>query len=608
MNKDVIYIEPEDDITDIITKIENSKEKIVALVPPKKAGVFRSIVNIKLISKAAASAEKTAVLVTTDPSIVKLAATTKLPVTKNLQSAPVIPKVDNDIEKDTTSEEDLVEPDDEAEEKDVEEEEGEKEQPSDTDEGEDEDETDSDEEEGSDEDNETDSDEDDDSENDSDEKTTKGKKSKKAKKTAKEYANKLAKSDNPVLKWIGTHPKLTAGLGAGFVLLILIGIWAFAIAPAVTITVSLNASKGNFSENVTFTEKLEEENSGEGKFYLTEKKIEDKSEVEFEATGKKNVGEKAKGTLVVYYDFPVAGDGGKIAINAGTAFTNNNLTYTVDESSSISWDGDVTTAKDDCENFGQPGWKAAGCRVSRKINVTATAPGSNYNTSAGNGWNSAASVRVSSASIGGGTDQTVTVVQQSDIDKAKEELAKKGDDTENPGKDRLYESLEDSDFVIESSYRQTVNDAVSTPAVGEEVKEGEKAKLAATTTYSVYVVDKTKVEEFIHEKAKLAENFKIYSVSDPFVENFIKTDAGWTGKLKTAYTYGPKVTENEIIEIVKGKGLGVAQHDIKDIEGIGPVHIDTSVPWVSAVPGDPEKITVILEIKENWKADENTKP
>ena len=34
MNKDVIYIEPEDDITDIIAKIENSKEKIVALVPP----------------------------------------------------------------------------------------------------------------------------------------------------------------------------------------------------------------------------------------------------------------------------------------------------------------------------------------------------------------------------------------------------------------------------------------------------------------------------------------------------------------------------------------------------------------------------------------------
>ena len=99
MNKDVIYIEPEDDITDIITKIENSKEKIVALVPPKKAGVFRSVVNIKLITKAGKAAEKTIVLVTTDPSIVKLAAATKLPVTKDLQTAPAVPTVEEGVEE-----------------------------------------------------------------------------------------------------------------------------------------------------------------------------------------------------------------------------------------------------------------------------------------------------------------------------------------------------------------------------------------------------------------------------------------------------------------------------------------------------------------------------
>ena len=107
MNKDVIYIEPEDDITDIITKIENSKEKIIALVPPKKAGVFRSVVNIKLIAKSSASAKKTVVLVTTDPSIVRLAAATKLPVTKDLQTAPTIPTADTEAE--TTSKEELVE-------------------------------------------------------------------------------------------------------------------------------------------------------------------------------------------------------------------------------------------------------------------------------------------------------------------------------------------------------------------------------------------------------------------------------------------------------------------------------------------------------------------
>ena len=51
MNKDVIYIEPEDDITDIISRIKSSKQKVVALVPPKKLGIMRSAVNIKLIAK-----------------------------------------------------------------------------------------------------------------------------------------------------------------------------------------------------------------------------------------------------------------------------------------------------------------------------------------------------------------------------------------------------------------------------------------------------------------------------------------------------------------------------------------------------------------------------
>ena len=109
MNKDVIYIEPEDDITDIISKIETSKSKIVALVPPKKAGVFRSVVNIKLLAKSAASASKTVVLVTTDPSITKLAASIKIPVTKNLQTAPSIPKIEEAPE--STTEEDVIEQD-----------------------------------------------------------------------------------------------------------------------------------------------------------------------------------------------------------------------------------------------------------------------------------------------------------------------------------------------------------------------------------------------------------------------------------------------------------------------------------------------------------------
>ena len=91
MNKDVIYIEPEDDITDIISKLRGSQAKVVALVPPKKIGVLRSAVNTKLISKAAKSAKKVAVIVTTDSALIKLSASAGIPVAKNLSSRPKLP-------------------------------------------------------------------------------------------------------------------------------------------------------------------------------------------------------------------------------------------------------------------------------------------------------------------------------------------------------------------------------------------------------------------------------------------------------------------------------------------------------------------------------------
>ena len=91
MNKDVVYIEPEDDITDILGRIKNSEEKVVALVPPKKLGVLRSAVNEKLIAKTAKTADKVVVMVTADQALLKLAVAAGLPVAKTLQSRPVMP-------------------------------------------------------------------------------------------------------------------------------------------------------------------------------------------------------------------------------------------------------------------------------------------------------------------------------------------------------------------------------------------------------------------------------------------------------------------------------------------------------------------------------------
>lgn len=555
MNKDVIYIEPEDDITDIITKIENSKSKIIALVPPKKASVFRSVVNIKLISKAAASAEKTVVLVTTDPPIIKLAAATKIPVAKNLQSAPSIPKLEDNDERITTEE--VRESSDESEDKTTQEEE--------IDEGEDEDEPDI---------------------------LDKEEKAENLEKPAKEKKLAIKKSGNKFISWFNDHRKKAIVLGTLLGVLIIVLIWALLIAPAATLVVGIKTNVNNFSEAVSFTTKFEEEDADTGKFYLEEKKLETIKKVEFEATGQKNIGEKAKGDLVIYTYFKVSGS---IQIKSGTKFSLDSLAFVANEDATLSWDG---KNMDSCGNSSNPiAFINSGCLVSGRIKVIATEPGSKYNISANNtGWSTPANVAVySDKAMSGGTDEIIKVVSKEDIEKAKTEL-EDSDQVEN--KEKLFSEVGDNMMIIEASFSQTTEDAISNPAVGEKVEPDVKPTLTAKTTAKVYVIDETKVKEFIAEKAKLGENQKIYEIKNPFIENFMKTDGGFSGKLKTSYTTGPNVTENSVIETVKGKGLGQAQHDLRDINGIISVTINPSFPWVTSIPNDSNKITVILEIKD----------
>ena len=579
MNKDVIYIEPEDDITDIITKIENSKEKIIALVPPKKAGVFRSVVNIKLIAKSSASAKKTVVLVTTDPSIVRLAAATKLPVTKDLQTAPTIPTAEAEVE--ATSKEELVEESD-----------GTVETKEDIDELE---ESKAEKDEGKDEAVAEDASKDEKDEKTADDADEEEEEEERKEKPAKSKKEKSKRSGNKFAIWFAEHKKLAIIGGIGCLLLILGLVWAFAIAPAATVTVAIRTTSNNFSENVSFTTVPSDENAEEGKFYLEERKTETAKAIEFEATGSKNIGEKATGEITVIATVP--SEGGSVQVQAGDTFTNGGLKFVADKTVMMSYDGKDDSVCDNADDVSMREFKKQGCKIYAKVKVTAAEAGSQYNISAREtGWDTTAPVSAySTGAMSGGTDNTVTVVQQSDIDKAKAELASTD---ESNNKEKLLSEIGDDKIVISSSFNQTASEAASTPAVGEEVKDGISPTIKATTVATVYVIDKAKVEEFITKKADLKENQKIYEMKDPFVESFLKSSDGYTGRLKTSYLTGPKLNDSDIVEIVRGKGFGDAQHALKGVDGVAEVTIEGSFPWVKSIPGDTNKITVYLDVKD----------
>ena len=556
MNKDVIYIEPEDDITDIINRLTAAQQKVVALVPPSKPSVLRSAVNIKLIAKTAQAADKAAVIVTADPGLTKLAAAANLPVAKTLQSRPVVPNADEITP--TTPDEVIDETELEkahAEELKANAEAKEKAEPDQV----------------------INSSE---IEPDLDDK-------KKSKKDSK------GKKGEDGAKKIPTFEKYRKWIIIGAIALILIIgflIWALIFAPAANIIVSIRTTAQNFSENIAFTFDPAADDYKNGKFYLEEQKIENKAEVEMEATGKKDVGEHAKGTLTLVYYFKSSGG---VSIPAGSTFSYGSLRYTTDADASITWDEDDSV----CESGSSI---ARGCIRSTKANITAVESGEAYNIEAhNNGWAQSldADLYVSNAAITGGTTRIVTVVSQADIDKAREKL---GNDTAAEGKAKLLEGMPESLMPIESSFRQDVGDPVATPALDQEVPEGTKPKLASTTTFIMYGVDKVHLDEYIKNKSSegLAKDQRVYASGTPFFERFLESEGNYTAKLKTTVQYGPKVTEKDILEKSKGRKNGEVQTLLKSINGVSSVKIQPSFFWVRSVPNDENRITIELRVEE----------
>lgn len=567
MNKEVIYLEPEDDITDILTKLQRAEQKLVALVPPKKAAMFRSAVNMKLVARAAKESKKVAVIVTADPAVVKLAMAAQIPVAKTLQSRPVVPTPE--MIKDTENEEQIIDEDlaEDTPKNDTKDKkpqtkdakaEGTKSAPKKTDDVINIDE-------------------------DSLENDSKDKKNKK-----KSPKDKKVPNLEKYRKWI------ILGSVAG-VLLIVFFVWALVFAPAAKITVAMHTFANNFNEPVTFTTDEAAANAEEGKFLVKQLAYEDKFEADFTATGQEDRGEKARGSLKVSYELSASAvqnnskDGFSIEIPAGTEFTaSNGLRYRATGGTTLSWDGAIG-GDSPCKS------NRASCTLNSTIDVEATNSGSNYDVGTSATWTSSVGGVTAKANSGisGGTTKMVTTVTQADINKAAEDRG--GENKEAEGKAKLMEEVTDDEIAIEASYKVEVGDLKSSPGVGSETSDG-KAHLSAVTTYSIYVVEKAKIEEFIDKKTELGEDQRIYSIGEPYFESFNNIDEG--ANLKTTIKVGPTVTEEDIIERTKGRKIGEVQSLLRSINGVSSVEVTPSYFWVRKVPKKAEKITVDMTVED----------
>ena len=508
-----------------------------------------------MVANAGSVAVKVVVIVTTDSSLIKLAAAAQIPVAKNLQSRPKLPS--EIIEKEKELGEQVI--------------------------------------------NEADFDDEDTAEATAVAEVAKNTKPAAKKPTrqaqeissddiekSEEKSKKGKKSDQKgVIPTLEKYRKWIIIGASAFVLLVVFLVWAFVFAPAAKVSVAIRTTSNNFSENVSFVTKTGTEKPEEGVFLLEEQSVNKTSSVEFTATGKEDKGEKAKGSFKLTATFSTDTIDSTISVPAGTVFTRGEYGYSIDASTDFKLDSD-----DDC-TVSQ--LKNGSCTISTTVGATAVNSGEQYNIGVYSDWTTGiAGVSASNTAFSGGTSRIVTVVSQDDFNTAKEKLASEGAED---GKEELAKKFGDDMITIASSLEVSTSDPKSSPAVGEEA---DKAKIEATTTYKMFAVDKTKVEDFVKSKTeeKLASDQKIYAIDNPFFENFTKSDSSYTAKLKASTKSGPKVNEEEIMEKSKGKKVGEVQSILKSINGVSSVKVDTSFPWVNFVPDDPNKVTIDLKVEE----------
>ncbi len=613
MNKDVVYIEPEDDITDILVNIKGAKHKIIALVPPKKAGVLRSAVNFKLIAKTAAQHEKTVVLITTDESLLRLAEKTKMPTAKSLQSKPHLPEMD-----------DAEEFGENADDEDEEEGEEEKEKESKAEKAEDKE-----------------------SAEDSEEETSKDDESEEKEKPAKkvhpvpatskkkpeidmeidgdkddedaeEKSNKK-KSDKKKIH-IPNFKKIRWVLLVGVVVIagiIALSYWMNNIAPAAKITVKVKTTAGNFNETVSFVTDQTKSDPEKGIFYIEQKSVIKQASDEFEATGEVDKGTKATGSITVKVKPPViistSTKQATFTVPVGTVFTNSagnkyvsstaaSLTITKDNIGSFSNcptsdDGSYWT----CEKIIKD--------VTANIQLVATENGDKYNfasTSAGWSFPIEAVTTVKSSDITGGTSKIVKIVSAEDIDKAA--LSIPGD-IDSDARQELSSQLSSDYISIPSSFAIESTKITTSPAVNEEVNGDTKPKIIKENKYVIYAVAKAEIDAYIkavtEQKISSDKTQTVYSTGvamkadeedKAFFESFKNDNGNMVAKLKSTTKTGPLITEDMVKEKSLGEKVGRVQSNLRSIKGVLDANVDTSYFFVTTVPEDENKVEIKITV------------
>jgi len=286
----------------------------------------------------------------------------------------------------------------------------------------------------------------------------------------------------------------------------------------------------------------------------------------FATTGKKDIGQKAKGTITIYNNL----DSNSHSFAAGTQVSSSSKTFLIQNAVTI------------------PGATVQNLKIvpgSASVAIEAQNPGAEYNVKAGrftilgiSAVQQDAIYGQTSADLTGGLSKVAQVVSQQDYDTAKDGLIKDITDTINKdiqqkaeGKRLLEKAILSSSPEITSTAK--VNDEASDFQMTVKIKD--QAVIFSNDDLSVYLNDALQKQVSSDKMVTIPTDADlILSVTETAYD---KSQLDLTAKVNAKVS--AKVSANDIQQQILGKKVSEAQSIILNQKGIDHVEINFNPSW-----------------------------
>ena len=300
------------------------------------------------------------------------------------------------------------------------------------------------------------------------------------------------------------------------------------------------------------------------------------------ATGKRSIGNYASGDVTV-----INCQSSRLRIPNQTVIRRGGLSFVTLETLSLG------ASNADCDVF--PG-------TSGTVRVRATQFGANYNLDPGSyevdGFEDG-TYRANGGRMTGGSQRLVTVINQSDIDLAVNEVDGQRDD--DSVADKLRQQLIDQDLSpLEATFEATAQKTQSTVEIGDEISSGQ---VRLVINYQIATINRDHLDRLA--QIQLAPQAGDLVVVDNGLETAsYRLVEPAAGSSEADYLLRVDIFEAKIglgldqamlFERIKGQSRKVVLADLRQLPGVIGAEIDISPFWRSAVPTKSSQVEIVID-------------